>query len=105
MKVTIIPADGAVYKDSVSYSGLTLVGIPENVHALQWNGVKGWIEYSEDDEGVKPTNQNITELPDWAVTALATWDAAAQESAQAEARAQELQQLAQQTATPVEVIG
>ena len=104
MKVTIIPADGAVYKDGFSYSSLSLANVPENVHALQWDGVEGCIEFSPDDADNKAPNEVITELPEWAVSALAVWDVAAQEELAAAARAQELQQLAQQTRTPVEVV-
>jgi LmbE family N-acetylglucosaminyl deacetylase len=76
MKLTIIPADACVYKDHVSYSGLVLLGVPENVHALQWNGTRGWIEFIEDDNFNKPANELIGELPDWAIAAVSTWDAA-----------------------------
>lgn len=84
MKITVIPADGAVYKDSVSFSGLDLSCAPADVHALQWFGEKGWIEFSVDEEFNKPANQTITELPMWVATALTKWDEAqaASEAAQ-----------------------
>lgn len=85
MKLTIIPADGAVYKDSHSYSGLTLIGVPENIHALQWDGDAGWIEYVNESEYRKPANEAITELPSWANDALASWQAALDAEAQAKA--------------------
>jgi hypothetical protein len=75
MKLTIIPVDNAVYKDGVAHSGLDLSMAPANVHALQWNNVKGWIEFVEDDDGNKSANQQITELPSWANDALAAWEA------------------------------
>ena len=85
MKITIIPVDGAVYKDGVSYLGLDLSSAPADVHALQFNDTSnaGWIEFVEDDFGNKPANQPITALPAWATTALAKWDdaKAAQEAA------------------------
>ena len=45
MKLTIIPVDGSVGEDGKFYTGLNLssCNIPPNVHALQWNGVAGWI--------------------------------------------------------------
>jgi hypothetical protein len=78
MKLTIIRADGAVYKDGVSYSGLDLSAAPTDVHALQFNDVSnaGWIEFVQDDFGNKANNQTITSLPDWAITAMAKWDEA-----------------------------
>jgi hypothetical protein len=72
MKLTIIPNDGAVYKDGVCYEGLSWEGTPIDVNALQWFDVEGWIEYKE---AIKP-NEPITVLPDWANNAIAAWDVA-----------------------------
>jgi hypothetical protein len=71
MKVTIITADNAVYKDNVSYLDLDLsaCGIPSNVSALQWQGTSGWIEYNSP----LVENQTITELPTWANCCIAKW--------------------------------
>ena len=76
MKLTIIPVDGAVYKDGYSYSGLDLSFVSSNVHALQWKGSTGWIEFVENDDGTKPQNEPITELPSWASVCVAKWDEA-----------------------------
>ena len=78
MKLTIIRADGAVYKDGVSYSGLDLSAVPANVHALQFNDASnaGWIEFTQDDFGNKAANEKITSLPTWATTAMTKWDEA-----------------------------
>lgn len=83
MKLTVIVPDGAVYKDNVSFSGLDLSSAPSNVHALQWENNVGWIEFKSEAEFRKAPNENITELPDWANTALVKWDEAkiAQEAA------------------------
>jgi hypothetical protein len=80
MKLTIIRADGAVYKDGVSYSGLDLTAVPADVHALQWYGTEGEIEFNGRP---KPQNEAITALPAWAITASTKWDEAkvAQEAA------------------------
>jgi hypothetical protein len=80
MKLVIIPIDGAVYVDDISYSLLDLTSckIPANVHALQWNGVKGWIEFVEDENLNKPDNQFINLLPEWANQAKIKWDEAKQ---------------------------
>lgn len=75
MKLTIVPIDGAVYKDGKAYQHLTLNNIPADIHALQWNGVSGWLEFVDDVDGGKPVNEPITELPAWAVDAVAVWDA------------------------------
>ena len=71
MRLTIIPVDGAVYKDGVSYSGLDLSIVPSNVHALQWDSVAGWIEFKD-----TIPNEDITELPAWVDTCLTKWDEA-----------------------------
>ena len=67
MKLTIIPSDGAVYEDEISYLGLVWEGTPSNVHALQWQDIAGWIEY------VDQPNEDITVLPEWADNAMAAW--------------------------------
>ena len=87
MKLTIIPVDGAVYKDGVSYSGLDLSIVPSNVHALQWDSVAGWIEFKD-----TISNEDITELPVWANVCLAKW-----EETKAEAARLAAEQAAQQT--------
>jgi hypothetical protein len=71
MKLTIIPVDGAVYKDGVSYSDLDLLSAPSDVHALQWDGAAGWIEFTS-----PIPNQEITELPAWTNACLVKWDEA-----------------------------
>ena len=73
MKVTIIPIDGAVYKDSLCYSNLDLsqCGIPDDIHALQWFNTEGWIEFKSDIP-----NEKITELPQWALNCLDVWQIA-----------------------------
>lgn len=75
MNLVVIPVDGAVYVDGVSFSGLTFDS-PADVHALQWKSTKGWIEFIDRDDGTKPQNEPITELPQWALDAKAAWDAA-----------------------------
>jgi hypothetical protein len=74
MKITIIPSDGAVYKDNASYTRLNLTDIPSNIHALQWKDTAGWIEFTDNPDGTKPQNELITSLPSWAITACTKWD-------------------------------
>jgi hypothetical protein len=93
MKLTIITADNAVYKDDVSYSGLDLssCGIPANVWALQWQDTSGWIE----DKSALVDNTPITELPAWAIACVAKRDEAkAAEEAAILAAQQAIQQAA-----------
>ena len=72
MKLTIIPIDGAVYKDGLNYMDMDLsgCGIPADVQALQWGGNAGWVEFTDSRE-----NQSITELPVWATACVGVWEA------------------------------
>ena len=42
---TVIKADTAIYKDGTTISGCDMSGLPEDFHALQWDGTNGEIEY------------------------------------------------------------
>lgn len=97
MKLTIIPVDGAVYKDGNSYSGLDLSAVPSNVHALQWKDTKGWIEFTDNDDGTKPQNEVIAELPSWVSACVTKWDEA--KAAEEAAVAAAVQAAANQPAT------
>lgn len=76
MKLTIIREDGSVYKDGLAFSDLDLSDMPSNVHALQWENESGWIEFVNESEFRKPSNQDILELPYWAEVALVKWQSA-----------------------------
>ena len=76
MRLTIIPIDGAVYKNEISFSGLDLSFIPANIHALQWYETEGEIEFINNPDKTKPQNQTITSLPEWALLALTKWEEA-----------------------------
>lgn len=71
MRLTIIVPDKTVCKDGVCYSGITWQGTPDNVRALQWYGTYGVVELTD------YTNEDVTELPPWAISAEAAWDTAA----------------------------
>jgi hypothetical protein len=70
MRLTIVPSDFAVYVGGVPYAPLDTSSVPVNVHALQWFDTSGWIEY------VDAPNEQITELPLWAVACVEEWEAA-----------------------------
>lgn len=76
MRLTIIPADGAVYVDGEVQSELDLQVVPSDVHALQWNNSSGWIEFVTGVDDIKPANEKIEVLPEWANMCVAAWDAA-----------------------------
>jgi hypothetical protein len=47
MKITIIKDDQAVYEDGVAVAGISLADLPNDFHALQWNGSSGEIEWEK----------------------------------------------------------
>lgn len=100
MKITIIPSDGAVYKDGYSYLGLDLSFAPAEVHALQFNTISnaGWIEFKQDDFGEKPNNEKITTLPVWVNDCIAKWDEAETARIAAEEAAAEAARIAAEKA-------
>lgn len=73
MRLSIIPIDGAVVTDGVGHMRLSWEGTPADIHALQWFGDYGWIEYNDG----KP-NEDITLLPDWVFNAQVAWEIANQ---------------------------
>lgn len=102
MKLTIIPSDGAVYKDNVSFSGLDLSTIPANVHALQWDNAAGSIEFKPESDFKKLPNEAISELPLWAIEAVSAWDSAkAAQLAIEEEKIRMLQSLSSSNDTPL----
>ena len=44
---TVIKGDTSIYKDGVSVEGCDMSGLPEDFHALQWDGSDGHVEYSD----------------------------------------------------------
>jgi len=76
MRLSIIPEDKTVYVDGVYFADLDLSFIPSNIHALQWKNDLGWIEFVDDENFIKPQNETIRELPDWANTAVDRWNTA-----------------------------
>lgn len=79
MHVTIIRPDGFVSIDGVGYSNLDLSSIAPSIHAVQFNGAFGWIEFVETEDFIKPDNQQITSIAQFeaAITAWASANAAA----------------------------
>tara|TARA_Y100000034_G_C6706835_1_gene312012 strand:+ start:105 stop:383 length:279 start_codon:yes stop_codon:yes gene_type:complete len=45
MKITIIKDDQAVYENGVAVMGIDLSDLPVDLHALQWDGNNGQIEW------------------------------------------------------------
>ena len=62
MKLTIIRDMGLVHVDGRGHDELDLSSVPAEVHAVQWDGTNGEIEYVGNDV----PNDSITSLPSWA---------------------------------------
>jgi hypothetical protein len=70
-RITIIIEDGFVRQDSVQCEGVDVSSAPVGLHAFQWYGTKGELEFSNLVDGTKPQNEFVTELPAWASTCVA----------------------------------
>jgi hypothetical protein len=74
MKLVIIADDARVCVDSVCYDELSMGALDPTIHAVQWNGLYGEVEYKsvfENGQITKPQNQVITSIDSyqWAVDA------------------------------------
>ena len=58
MHITIIKDDQAVYQDGVMVDGINLSDLPDDFHALQWDGKEGHIEWKT---STTPNQQVSTE--------------------------------------------
>lgn len=78
MKLVIIADDARVGIDAFNYDGLDMSQLDPSIHAVQWYGEYGEVEFKtkfENGQAVKPQNQIITDVTpyQWAVDA---WNAA-----------------------------
>lgn len=86
MKLTIVADDGAVGVDGEFFSPLDLSQLDSSIHAVQWYGEYGEIEYKtrlENGAFVKPANVLITDVAPYQF-AVDAWNAA-KEAAEAAA--------------------
>ena len=72
MRVTIIPDDGFVSVDGVSYAGLDLSAIDASVHAVQWYGEEGEVEVRNPVTRKMVDNRSVTSLDEFQ-SALDAW--------------------------------
>ena len=76
MRLSVVVSDATVYLDGVPMMGLDLSCVPADVHAFQWYGDKGEIEFIAGD--TKPANASVSELPSWTEQAIQKWNEAKQ---------------------------
>jgi hypothetical protein len=65
MRLTIVADDNAVGVDGEFFSGLDLAQLNSSIHAVQWYGEYGEVEYKtsfENDALVKPANVLISDV-------------------------------------------
>ena len=72
MKLVIIADDARVGIDALNYDGLDMSQLDPSIHAVQWYGEYGEVEFKtkfENGQIVKPQNQIITDVApyQWAV--------------------------------------
>ena len=53
MRLTIIKEDNMVYVDRVA-KHVDCSDLPEDLHALQWDGESGWIEFVDNYKAAEP---------------------------------------------------
>lgn len=62
MSITIIPSEGMVSIDNDPFFNLDMSSVASDIHAVQWNGQMGEIEYVVAEDGTKPANRTITSM-------------------------------------------
>lgn len=103
MLLTIIASDSSVYRNREHLvCELAGVGLPDRLHAFQWDGTKGELEFTEDGNGCKPVNVKVDALPDWALACDARFADAKMKKMEREVQvaAQLAQQQAKMAAQP-----
>lgn len=73
MRLTIIPSDTFCAVDGVGYNGVDMSSLVEGIHAIQWNGTTGWVEYADRSDGSKPANQEIDNIEQFSLV-IEAWN-------------------------------
>ena len=84
-KLTIVPIDGLVSIDGQGYTKLSMTDVPEDIHALQWYGKGGEIEFIADDYGETKPYIRINKLPKWIEKSISVWETAKEDTEKLEA--------------------
>lgn len=61
MRLTIVPIDNTVYLDNF-VANIDCSSIEPSIHAIQWNGTTGEIEYKDVVTGKKTKNEEIEDI-------------------------------------------
>lgn len=76
MRLTIIPEDSTVIINGRRFD-IDCSALDSTIHAVQWNGERGHIEYKDTPGGIKPINTSITDVELFAPLVAAWEDAKA----------------------------
>lgn len=77
MRLTIIPSDGTVIVDGEAYTGLDLTILDQSIHAVQWYGTQGEIEFKDPSTGNMTGHSTITTI-DQFQSVIELWQTAKQ---------------------------
>lgn len=75
MRITVVKDDAAVSVDGKGFGGLDLSFLPDGIHAIQWSGAQGEIEWRDPETKKAVANEPITTLP-YQDQIMAAWQAA-----------------------------
>lgn len=82
MMITIIPADQVVLVNAIPARGISMSNIPNNVHAIQWNGESGHLELKDPTTGQMISNTPISSV-DAYLPQITQWISVIQQQQQA----------------------
>lgn len=77
-RLAIVPSDGVVSINGTVFSGIDMSAVPQEIHAVQWYGQHGEIEYRTDSTGTRPPNRPIDSLEAFSAL-IDIWDKRRQE--------------------------
>jgi len=86
MRISVVREDGAITIDGKGFGNLDLSFLPESIHAIQWYGTHGEIEWYDVSTNLPVQNEQITSLP-YENQLLAAWQEALAEEQAREAEA------------------
>ena len=58
---TVVKEDSTIYIDGEGIGGCDMSGLPDDFHALQWDGSNGHIEYTDETPNLTVTSESQIE--------------------------------------------
>ncbi len=72
-RVTIIPVDGFCSVEGFGYTGIDMVNVPADTHAIQWYGAHGEVEIKDPVTEKQVRNEFITDLSAYQSVLASYW--------------------------------